>query len=247
MERNELQAYKSKLNYNLGQLELDYYQHLILAKLYGEFNTMYFKGGTCLQKCYGIKRFSEDLDFNYVDIEVEKIILFIENVFEAKIIDYYDTRFGTSFSIRFKGILFSGSGQSLCKLSFDFRNGDIYNSAIKKIIRPIYHDLPNYFLLALDEEEVLAEKIRAILTRYKARDVYDLNELILNNVNIDFELVDKKLATYDKVFEQGEFEKKLEEKRSIYDAEMKRLTNIFDDFDTCKKRILEMVIKNVGD
>ncbi len=247
MERNELQAYKSKLNYNLGQLELDYYQHLILAKLYGEFNTMYFKGGTCLQKCYGIKRFSEDLDFNYIDIEVEKIILFIENIFEEKIMDYYETRFGTSFSIRFKGILYSGSSQSMCKLSFDFRNGDIYNSAIKKIIRPIYHDLPNYFLLALDEEEVLAEKIRAILTRYKARDVYDLNELILNKVNIDFELVDKKLATYDKVFERGEFEKKLEEKRSIYHEEIKRLTNIFDDFDTCKKRILEMVIKNVGD
>jgi len=244
MERNELQAYKSKLNYNLGQLELDYYQHLILAKLYGEFNTMYFKGGTCLQKCYGIKRFSEDLDFNYVDIEVEKIILFIENVFESKIIDYYETRFGTSFSIRFKGILYNGSNQSMCKLSFDFRNRDIYNNAIKKIIRPIYHDLPNYFLLALDEEEVLSEKIRAILTRYKARDVYDLNELLLNKVNIDFELVNKKLGTYDKVFEQEEFEEKLEEKRSIYHEEIKRLTIIFDDFDTCKKRILEMVNKN---
>ena len=64
MEKNELSVYKSKLNYNLGQLELDYYQHLILSKIFEKYNTIYFKGGTCLQKCYGIKRFSEDLDFN---------------------------------------------------------------------------------------------------------------------------------------------------------------------------------------
>jgi len=36
-------------------------------------------------------------------------------------------------------------------------------------------------------------------------------------------------------------EEKLEEKRSIYDEEMKRLTNIYDDFETCKKRILEAI------
>ncbi len=239
MERNELQTYKSKLNYNLGQLELDYYQHLVLAKLYDEYNSLYFKGGTCLQKCYGIKRFSEDLDFNYVDIEIEKIIVFIEKIFETKIKDFYETRFGKSFSIRFRGILFNGTNQSMCKISFDFRNRDIYNEPLKNIIRPIYHDLPNYFLLALDKEEILAEKIRAILSRYKARDVYDLNELLLGGVNVDIALVNKKLQTYNKAFNLDEFLEKLEEKRSIYSEEMQRLTRIFDNFDTCKTRIQE--------
>lgn len=51
MEKIELRSYASKLGYNLGQLELDYYQHYILAKLFEKFNTIYFKGGTCLQKC----------------------------------------------------------------------------------------------------------------------------------------------------------------------------------------------------
>ena len=98
--------------------------------------------------------------------------------------------------------------------------------------------MPSYFLLAMNEEEMLTEKIRAIITRYKARDIYDLNELLLNKVNVDFGLVNKKLQTYDKVFDQNEFEEKLEEKRGIYNEELKRLTNIFDDFETCKKRIL---------
>jgi predicted nucleotidyltransferase component of viral defense system len=238
MERHELQAYKLKTGYNLGQLELDYYQHLVLARLNEAFNTIYFKGGTCLQKCYGIKRFSEDLDFNYFDLQPGKIITLIENILEEKINDHHETRFGISFKIRFKGILYNGSNLSLCKMGFDLRENDIYNEPLKKIIRPVYHDLPNYFILALDTEEILAEKIRAIITRYKARDVYDLNELFMNNVKIDFDLVNKKLKTYNKIFNRDEFEIKLEEKRKIYVEEIQRLTKVFDDFENCKENIL---------
>jgi len=241
MEKSELQTYIQKMNYNLGQLELDYYQHFILSKLYEKFNTLYFKGGTCLQKCYGIKRFSEDLDFNYEEIKIQELIDFIENIFETKITNYKKTPFGESFSVQFKGILFNGTQQSLCKISFDLREKDTYNKPLKKIIRPIYKDLPQYFLLALDEKEILAEKVRAIITRYKARDIYDLNELIINETKIDFELINKKLKTYNKKFDEKEFEEKLEEKRKIYVEEIKRLTNIYDDFDTCKKRILETI------
>ena len=241
MERIELQPYKTKLPYTLGQLEIDYYQHFILAKLYETFNTLYFKGGTCLQKCYGIKRFSEDLDFNYEKIEMKRIISLIESLCNAKIRDYKETRFGISFSIRIKGILYNGSPESLCKITFDFRENDTYNPPLKKMIRPIYADLPRYFLLALDEEEIVAEKISAVLTRYKARDVYDLNELLINGVTIHLALVNKKLRTYNKTFMLTELEEKIEEKRSIYDQEMKRLTHIYEDFNACKERILAKV------
>jgi predicted nucleotidyltransferase component of viral defense system len=121
MEKIELHTYSSKTGYNLWQLELDYYQHFILSKLFKKFNTIYFKGGTCLQKCYGIKRFSEDLDFNYEKIEIGQIIEFVEEMFETKIADKHETKFGISFSIKFKGILYDGSPRTACKISFDFR------------------------------------------------------------------------------------------------------------------------------
>jgi len=245
MEKIELHTYSSKTGYNLWQLELDYYQHFILSKLFKKFNTIYFKGGTCLQKCYGIKRFSEDLDFNYEKIEIGQIIEFVEEMFETKIADKHETKFGISFSIKFKGILYDGSPRTACKISFDFRYQDTYLPVLKQMIRPIYNDLPTYFLLSLDQEEIVAEKVRAILTRYKARDVYDLHELLAYGTKINHDLINKKLATYNKTFNMKEFKEKIEEKRKIYDEEMNRLTEIYADFTTCKKNILDKMKNSI--
>lgn len=241
MEREELVKYKVKTGYNLQQLELDYYQHLILAGIYQKFNTIYFKVGTCLQKCYGIKRFSEDLDFNFFDLQSSEIIAFVEEIFEEKITGYHETRFGFTFSIQIKGILFNGENQTLCRLSFDFRENDIFRAPMKMVIRPVYHDLPNYFILALDTEEILAEKVRAIMTRFKARDVYDLNELLLNKVPVNFDLIDNKLKAHDQLFDRNVFINKLEEKRKIYNQELQRLTRFYEEFDRCVENILKNI------
>ena len=241
MERFELEKYKEKMQYNLVQLEMDYFQHKILSELYKKFNTIYFKGGTCLQKCYGIKRFSEDLDFNYEKIDISKIIDFVEKSNNTKIIDLNKTKFGTSFSIKIKGILYSGDPRTICKISFDFRENDIYKKPLKKIIRPIYSDLNSYFLLALNTEEILAEKIRAIMTRYKARDVFDLSELLLNGTKVDFDLVNKKLQTYNVEFDIKLFIEKVSEKEKIYDEEMNKLVKIYPSFKECYNTILQKI------
>jgi hypothetical protein len=44
MEREELSSYKVKTGYNLRQLELDYYQHVVLSQVYEAFNTIYLTG-----------------------------------------------------------------------------------------------------------------------------------------------------------------------------------------------------------
>ena len=55
MIKRDLEKYKVLTSYNLHQLELDYLQNLALKVLYDKYSTLYFKGGTCLKKCYGIK------------------------------------------------------------------------------------------------------------------------------------------------------------------------------------------------
>ena len=62
LNREELQD--TPIDFNLYQKEKDYLQHIILARIYSRINSqLVFKGGTSLQKCMGLNRFSEDLDF----------------------------------------------------------------------------------------------------------------------------------------------------------------------------------------
>jgi predicted nucleotidyltransferase component of viral defense system len=114
MDLQGLKRHKEKTIYTLLQAELDYYQHLIPGKVYEKYNTLYFKGGTALQKCYGIKRFSEDLDFNYTGIDLEMLRGFIEKILNGKTTDHHENKFNTSFTIRFAGILYDGDPRSMC-------------------------------------------------------------------------------------------------------------------------------------
>lgn len=40
-------------------------------------------------------------------------------------------------------------------------------------INPPYADIPKFFILAMDEREILAEKFRALVMRPKPRDLFD--------------------------------------------------------------------------
>ena len=64
LNRKNLESMKTVLGFNLGQVERDYLQHILLLFLYRHAgNWLVFKGGTALQKIFGLNRFSEDMDF----------------------------------------------------------------------------------------------------------------------------------------------------------------------------------------
>ena len=56
--------------------------------------------------------------------------------------------------IKFKGILYDGNDYSKVKISFDLRENDTYLETQKLIVSPIYSDIPRYFILALNPEEL---------------------------------------------------------------------------------------------
>ena len=62
LTKSELLGYKTWPN--RYQLEKDYLQYAVLLEIFKRSKGgLVFKGGTALQKCYGLDRFSEDLDF----------------------------------------------------------------------------------------------------------------------------------------------------------------------------------------
>ena len=76
LTRNDLVEYSETMSFNLGQIEKDYIQHVFLINLYRRVgDEIVFKGGTALQKCYGLNRFSEDLDFTlFKSISLDEMI-----------------------------------------------------------------------------------------------------------------------------------------------------------------------------
>ncbi|MCX6814612.1 MAG: nucleotidyl transferase AbiEii/AbiGii toxin family protein [Candidatus Aenigmarchaeota archaeon] len=244
ISRKELQEYAKTVGLNLGQAEKDYFQNILLFLIYRNYGKdIVFKGGTALKKCYGIARFSEDLDFTCLsEMKIEKIedgLRRFNLEFETETKKY---PVGLKVTFRIKGPLYNGIRFSLCKLimDFSFRENVILNPNIKTIGR-FLEEIPTFDVFVMQEPEILAEKVRAILTRTTARDVYDIWFLLNNGVKFDQNLVKKKLEYYNQKWNPREFSRKLGMKSSIWKTELESLIPNVPDFREARKLILENV------
>ena len=241
ISRKELEEYaKTRGVNNIGHAEKDYFQNILLFTIYQNFgNEIVFKGGTALSKCYGLNRFSEDLDFTCknefsfknisdslkrfkLDFEVEE-----ETLEKSK-----------NFSIKIKGPLYNGNKNSICKIILDcsFKEEVICKPLIKHIGR-FLEEIPSFDVYVMSQEEILAEKIRTILTRNKARDICDTYFLINSQIKINKELVNQKLDFYNKKFNEKEFVHAVKAKRGIWKSELSSLITNVPDFNTVIKII----------
>ncbi len=243
--RTDLIKYKNFTGFNLGQVEKDYIQHLFLMNLYDkQTRSLIFKGGTALQKNYGLRRFSEDLDFTLTrNIDIEKIIkkvLTKLDIFGCKSIQKKlkeDTR-SIAFQIKTNGPLYSGQEKSktYIKLEISKREKVLLSPELNNIT-PIYKDLSPYLLVTMNPSEIMSEKIRAILTRDKSRDVYDLFFLIKKGYKTSKNVVNKKLSYYDIQFRKEIFKKAVLKKEKIWEDELRQLTNLIPEFKEVEKTI----------
>jgi predicted nucleotidyltransferase component of viral defense system len=226
IDKETLKKFAKLNNMKPWQQEKHYIQALILTAL-SEY-PLIFKGGTYLFFFHGLNRFSEDLDFT----ATEKIPENIENKtletlsffgVEATAKTIKSDGRGFSFRISTKGPLYTSSIDT-CYVYVEI-------STREKILDPILaltlnfdaYQTPTKIINGMSLDEVAAEKIRAIMTRNKARDVYDLSFLISKNIRLDVETVNKKLDYYNKLFEENAFIESVESKKTIWSKELKPL------------------------
>jgi uncharacterized protein len=246
--KKELQEYSKLRNIkNLGHAEKDYFQNILLFLIYQKFgNEIIFKGGTALSKCYGMDRFSEDLDFackKDFDFKfIEEGLKRFRIEFEVSVKKFERSR---KHILRIKGPLFNGSRNSFCKLvlDFSFREEVFLKPAVKSIGR-FLEEIPSFDVYVMDLEEIFAEKIRTIFARNKARDVYDFYFLINQRVKLNIELINKKLKYYNKKFSKKELFDSLKEKESIWNSELSGLVNNVPDFDLVMKEVRRFFLEN---
>ena len=145
-----------------------------------------FKGGTVLKKVYFPEyRFSEDLDFTLILGETtnEQIFSWFTVVFDnvrraaniplAFLEDNEHEDGGINFYIGFVGPL-GGLGANK-KVKVDISRGEnlIQTPVMREVFLP-YSDLQRHSLLCYTLEEILVEKLRSVMQRMQARDVYDI-------------------------------------------------------------------------
>ena len=175
----------------------EYLQLVFLSYLYRQTQAgkVYFKGGTAIHLLFDSPRFSEDLDFSTVLSPAGASQLIGKTgaemrreIPEIKILLWHRGKQGIRFKLIYKSADFKYPMAIRIDVSFE------------KPLRPVTSPLLTKFPITLfpiishlKAEEILAEKIRALLARAKGRDVFDLWFLLSKNYAIDQDLVSKKI------------------------------------------------------
>ncbi len=253
--KEELRALAGLKRLNETQIEKDYLQNLLLYFIYSVVGKeLVFKGGTCLYKLHSLNRFSEDLDFSFSkNINFEKrleklVFLFRQTGIKAKIksIDKYQNQL--SIGLEFLGPFFDGNPKSLCFIRLDISLREkVLLEPKRMLLYSNYPDIPAFHVFAIDLHEIILEKILAIYSRKKARDVYDLWFLLkFKNIQIDFSLLGKKFRKHKTVFEKNIFLKKIEEKRKDWKKDlMPLIMGNYAEFEQVKKDISDALEKQI--
>lgn len=222
----QLQGLARKSGLTVYQQEKDYFLKLFLYAYFKRYQDAIFKGGTCIRYLFSVDRFSEDLDFNLktspenFKTQVRKAIKELESIgIESYFIK--DEQFDDAYTceIGFNGPLYKGTPQTRNKIRIDAgkRIGTIKEPEWRMVSSEYPETREQFLVLAMDEEEMLAEKIMALMSRRKGRDLYDVWFLLEKGVRFDKELLNEKGVP------KVEFESFPSDVE--YDRDMRRLTS----------------------
>ena len=203
MNREELMRYVGVTGFALGHVEKDYLQHIVLGGLSrSSAGLLIFKGGTALQKSGVVRRFSEELDFTAREgIVLEKVAETAKGSlgaynFQCEMDSFVDKDRTSGFRLKVQGPLHQG-GRGSCTLRVEISKREpAMLKPDRKELAPPYPDILPYILDIMRTEEILAEKLRALSTRQKARDLYDAYMLLQKGTRIDIPLADRKMGYY---------------------------------------------------
>ena len=173
---------------------------------------IYFKGGTALKILFASNRYSEDLDFTTdlnssgIDDAINTVVNQLNKEYPEITTKDIDTIAGISKKITLPVEI---SSQPLTiKLDFSQRE-----SVIGPRSGTIFTKLPvttSSVIQHLSDEEILAEKYRAVINRVKGRDLYDFLFLLKRGVKFNHNLVNEKLKYYNEVYNPNDFIHKVE-------------------------------------
>ena len=191
-------------------LQLSFLSYLYQNKKGGQ---IYFKGGTAIRLLFGSPRFSEDLDFStpYDKKQIKQVVQELENTIqkelpEARILFLYSGKTGVRYRVKYQPPDFKYP----INIRLDFT---VVKKVEQAVVSPLVTEFPiTIFPLVshLSETEILAEKICALVTRNKGRDLFDVWYLLEKGVLPDQKLVEIKFLENRMKFNKKRLIKKIE-------------------------------------
>ena len=228
--------------------ERDYIQHLLLYLLYTHTQEFIFKGGTALRIVYRGNRYSEDLDFNGLEALAPNQETWVEITRQLEIFgvnavcrNEWVSEQGYSFDVSYQGPLYDGRERSKGKIRVDIsRRGEAVDTR-RELVSAEYDDLRPFVLTVLTPEQLMAEKVRALRVRAKARDAYDLWLMIKQGVMVDQELVAAKLRIYPDPARLMDLPQALEKAGQDWERDLRPLLRQFVAWEEVEREIGKLI------
>ncbi len=169
---------------------------------------MVFKGGTYLKHAFGLDRFSEDLDFTvYDEVKIDEIMdaaaddLMSYGV-EAAVDKVEDKDISFNARLRYRGPLYRGSEKSMGSINIEIsKREDVLLEPKWTRLFFEYPEVRVISALGLQKEEVFAEKLRALSSRSKGRDLYDVWFLLKQGTPLNKGLFFEKMEVVNRIGE----------------------------------------------
>lgn len=204
LDKETAQDLGGELKTDLFTVYREYLQLLFLKYFYNqkESQKIYFKGGTALRFLCNSFRFSEDLDFTSLVLEkkieelINKALRSLNKEAEGVIFKRIES-IANSFSCKIFQEISEFKFPLTVRLDFSLREKP-FLAGESSYIETIFPVGPYPQVSHFKIEELMAEKIRAILTRSRGRDIFDLWFLLSKNIPLDWNLINKKMALYKK-------------------------------------------------
>lgn len=177
ISEEEIQKLTNKFQTSQINVRREYFQHLFLSYFYQlpKAANIFFKGGTALKLLYQSPRFSEDLDFDCALIDYKEI----ENLLEETLaqIEKENIKFNLKEAKQTSGGFLATISFEAFEQPIDLRLEISLREVEKKgeVMGVTNSDyVPPYNITAVAQEQLVAGKIEALLSRKKPRDFYDL-------------------------------------------------------------------------
>ena len=237
----------------VSTIERDYAQNWLLKYLYHP--DIVLKGGTGIKKAYHENyRFSDDLDFSLTHSIKDKDLFthMNESVDKAREEvginfqmnnDFAETKTGFRGKIYFN-VIQNATGTPL-SIKVDITNYDneiILLPAEKKKVFHSYSDELNAVIEVYSLEEIFTEKIRALIQRTRARDLYDTGMLYnLVNKNKVLQILDEKFNFKGVILDISSLAKRKDDFSNAWDASLRHQLKVIPDFEIFFNKVVTII------